>query len=79
MLNRPDYKKLVKRVREQVEEQLSQPFVAITQGIFSFGFPHHDFKESWPKVMKELGLVDDGTNTNTWTKPGHGFKLSMHL
>ena len=74
MLNRPEYKRLVKQVRKDLDEQMAdQPFVAISQGMYSLQFRGKDrvgFKESWPKVMKELGLIDDGTGTDTWTKRG---------
>jgi hypothetical protein len=77
VLNRPDYKLLVKMVREAVEEQKSSGngLVAITQGFFSMSFrSRHDFEQSWPKVMAQLGLVDDGTGTGTFTLKGHGFR-----
>lgn len=75
MLNRPEYKRLVKHVRSMIEEQKAtgNGLVAITRGFV--GFPRtRDFEESWPRAMAELGLVDDGTGTNTYTIKGHGFR-----
>jgi hypothetical protein len=74
MLNRPDYKKLVRRIREQIEEQKPSKLVAITKGLFTYDFHGHDFDQSWPRALKECGLVDDGTNTQTYTIPGYGFR-----
>lgn len=75
MLNRPEYKKLVATIRDAVEEMKTEhvSIVAITKEHFSYiTRSHRDFDESWPRVMKELGLVDDGTGTETWTVPGYG-------
>jgi hypothetical protein len=74
VLNRPEYKKLVKRLKREVEEQKPSGLVAITKGLFTFEFRGHDFDESWPRALKECGLEDDGTNTQTYTIPGYGFR-----
>lgn len=74
MLNRPEYKKLVKMLKDQIEDQKSSGLVAITKGLFTFTFRGRDFDQSWPRALKECGLVDDGTHTETFTIPGFGFK-----
>lgn len=73
MLNRPDYKKLVKRMKAHIEDQKPSGLVAITKGLFTYEFHGHDFEQSWPRALKECGLVDDGTGTETFTVPGYGF------
>jgi hypothetical protein len=83
MLNRPEYKKLVAAVRRSLKEQQTsgQPFIAITKGFHSHLIgpqcPRHEFDLAWPRVMKELGLVDDGTHTDTWTLPGKGLMQNL--
>ncbi len=74
MLNRPEYKRLIKRLKREIEEQKPSGLVAITKGLFSFEFRGRDFDQSWPRALKECGLVDDGTHTETFTVPGLGFK-----
>jgi hypothetical protein len=77
MLNRPEYKRLTRLVKASLEDQKKSGngLIAITQGFYSMGFSsRRDFAQSWPKLMKELGLVDDGTGTHTYTLAGHGFR-----
>jgi hypothetical protein len=69
MLNRPDYKKLVRQLKTVIEEQKPSGLVAVTKGLFSHTFRGRDFEESWPRALRECGLVDDGTHTDTFTIP----------
>jgi hypothetical protein len=72
MLNRPDYKKLVKLVQEAITEGKAHGLVAITMEHFSFDFrDRRDFEQSWPRVMQQLDLFDDGTGTKTYTVRGY--------
>lgn len=72
MLNRPDYKKLIKLLKLHIEDQKPSGLIAITKGLLSFNFHGRDFEQSWPRALKECGLVDDGTGTETFTIPGYG-------
>jgi hypothetical protein len=73
MIPRPDYRKLRRLVQQELKLQESALFIAITQGRFSsFGVHPKQIDKAWPHLMKELGLVDDGTKTSTWTLPGRG-------
>ena len=82
MLSKPLYKQLLKRIQAEVVDQKQQSFVAITKGLFvlcAFEVNHQlvrinrrDLDAAWPSIMRALGLVDDGTRTDTWTL-GAGF------
>ena len=41
--------------------------------------PPKDIEAVWPKLMSDLGMVDDGTGTNTWTKPGKELAILPQL
>ena len=76
MLNRPEYKQLIRRLKHDVEESQARGLVAINKGTYlmwDFARSRHDFDASWPRAMQELGLVDDGTGTHTFTIKGYGF------
>lgn len=83
MIPKPKYKRLLKAVKAELDNQHGNDFIAITQGRFSIGLKvkmgdreqfitDREVAEAWPYIVKELGLVDDGTKTDTWTLPGHG-------
>jgi hypothetical protein len=73
MLNKPDYKRLVKLLKKDIEEQKQSGLVAVTKGIYTYSFRGWDFEQSWPRALKECGLTDDGTGTETYTLPGYSF------
>jgi hypothetical protein len=79
MLVRADYKKLRRWLINQIKQQLDDnvPFVAITlrwaqsaaamQGIRCY--PPSNWPVVWERMARDCGLVDDGTNTTTMTRP----------
>lgn len=74
-MQRPEFRKLIKLVQTELEKQKDKPFVAINKGFFTFAFHRREVEKAWPSVAKQLGLVDDGTGTDTWTLPGRGVQL----
>jgi len=79
-VQRPDYKKLrswLKKTivtQEQEHAQGSTPFVAISKGWLEsaaaqMGVRSREWGHIWKQLCKDCGLVDDGTGTNTATKP----------
>jgi len=41
--------------------------------------PPKDIEAVWPKLMLDLGMVDDGTGTNTWTMLGKELDILPQL
>lgn len=85
VIPKPIYKQVVKAVQAQLDEQLAdsqRAFVALSKGWFSMMqvYEHgrarpirrQELDKAWPYIIKELGLVDDRTRTQTYTLPGHG-------
>ena len=79
MIDKSKYKKLKKHVQERLMEQAGSSFIAVDKS-----FLYHSLRgvingreidEAWKYIVKDLGLVDDGTGTNTWTLPGRGFTV----
>jgi hypothetical protein len=77
-MNAPEYKKIVERLRQCIEEQRNAPFIAINKWHAGRDVPFSVLDKVWPKLMLELGLVDDGTGTQTYTLPGRGFTVSAY-
>lgn len=91
MLPRPEYRKLRRFIVKQIEDQKDNSFIAISKGMMESFLPHIGIRihgsryersvvwnKAWSHICKDLGLVDDGTNTNTFTLPGRGFTIA-HL
>lgn len=79
VLDRPTYKALRKNVKHCVDEMIKdhgnvsiQPtwFMSVKVGNRMISLSDHDIDAVWSKIASDLGLVDDGTNTNTWTMSG---------
>lgn len=78
-MNAPEYKKLVESLRQCIEEQRNAPFVAISKMDCAYLAPRARLDEVWPRIVRELGLVDDGTGTQTYTLPGRGLTAGRLL
>ena len=80
MFLKPDHKKLIQVITFQISQQENERFVAITpgwieecaraKGIVRVHGPGR-WKDDIIPIFIKLGLVDDGTNTNTFTRPEH--------
>jgi len=78
-MDRQQHRLLVRAIQRDIEAQKSQGFVAITKGFLPNVFTiqgrqivisSKEIEKEWPSLMKEVGLVDDGTGYDTWTLPG---------
>ena len=75
MIDKTKYKRLRKFVAQEVRLQKEEgPLVAITRGhmqmmLSSFPLSRDELNIAWPHLVNDLGLVDDGSGTDTWTVP----------
>lgn len=75
MIPKPKYRALRKRVKAVIDKQLveDRAFIAVEKYWFKLhGLSDRELDEAWPHIVKDLGLVDDGTGYDTFTLPGHG-------
>ena len=80
MIDKTLYKRLRKNVQASIDEQKDRGFIAITPKHFSGpGLSPRVLREAWRYIAKDLGLVDDGTGTGTWTVPGKGFSPAAYM
>lgn len=77
-MDAPAYKKIVACLRERIEKQMGEPFVAISRIDVACMASDREVEEVWPRLMAELWLVDDGTGTRTFTVPGHGISVETY-
>ena len=79
MIERSKYKKLRKAVQIQIEEQADRGVVVVTKARSRdiSGLHQNEIQEAWPHIVREFGLVDDGTGTSTWTLLGKGLMQNL--
>jgi hypothetical protein len=78
MLTKPEYVRFRNFIKGYVhqQEQEGYDFITICEMHMNMYEPikhvsDKDLKCAFRKICRELGLVDDGTSTGTYTKPEH--------
>src|SRR5687768_7900611 len=80
-VDRPTFRALRKIVEQEIANQQQhggyvalQPWHYSLHKINGRSLSNKDLEAVWPSIVKALGLIDDGTNSKTWTVPGKGLK-----
>ncbi len=87
MIARTKYKALLRRVKFHIGQHrevsycptmwmLDGEYQINGQGVY---ISRNEVDGAWPHIAKALGLVDDGTGSNTWTMPGRELDILPQL